>query len=566
MQHSQSTYDGPLPSSFLPRAPFFTPAPSPNKAWQPSTNVPTPSSPPPSSQHRQVAARDLFLRGKGKPVATASDKILAAVKDLGSQISDLHSEVSSLKKDNRHLCDQLHELQLSVRCLPSRDEVTDEIINNITPELQECLQSTLSRFESTTAHFPGKVVEAIAPHLSNLQAECKRLGQDARPGKPGNESHSQPLHDLLSHVIAKLGAIETVGDSVQTIHNISQIAGDVALCRESLNCLPKITEEMEATAHKSRETLLSIQQSVQGLHHCLDRTPHSSQAIGDANQATATLKIRELLTLILTRQNEMKFLLGRLSALPLALSSSQRQYPTSSFPDFPASSQDESQPVMTTPVSEGHIGRITLSSRESSTQQDSSQSSLADDRPLVGDSLADIFGPKAFIPGPVRATSDRQDTRQGGSRMSVDEAEPPLPVLSYPQAVFSPSPMIEMVSNKKSHKRGRLQKKKQPITAQLSTITRLPLDDSAPGKHAPILSPGDEPRRQTRHSSRIAQNASGTQQSLPHADAESSLASRDTSKDGTAENKECPSQYRKVGQGGGSKAKKRTWDFSSDEN
>ncbi|TYJ53902.1 hypothetical protein B9479_005451 [Cryptococcus floricola] len=562
MQHSQSTYDVPLPSPFFPRAPFFTPASSPNKAWQPSTNVPTPSSPPPSSQHRQVAAQDVFLRGKGKPVATASDKILAAVKDLGSQISDLHSEVSSLKKDNRHLRDQLHELQLSVRCLPSRDEVTDEIINNITPELQDCLQSTLSRFESTAAHFPGKVVEAIAPHLNNLQAECKRLGQDARPGY---ESHSQPLHGLLSHVIAKLGAIETFGDSVQTIHNISQIAGDVALCRESLNCLPTITEEMEAAAHKSREALLSIQQSVQGLHHCLDRTPHSSQAIGDANQATATQKIHELLTLILTGQNEMRFLLGRLSALPLASSSSQRQYPTSSFPGFPASSQDESQPVMTTPVSEGHIGRITLSSRESSTQQDSSQSSLADDRPLVGDSLADIFGPKAFIPGPVRATSDRQDTRQGGSRMSIDEAEPPLPALSHPQGVFNPSPMKEMVSNKKSHKKGRPQKKKQPITAQLSTITRLPLDDSAPSKHAPILSPGDEPRRQTRQSSRTARDASGTQQSLPHADAESSLASRDTSKHGTAENKECPSQYRKVGQGGGSKAKKRTWDFSSDE-
>ncbi|WVQ70809.1 hypothetical protein IAR50_000331 [Cryptococcus sp. DSM 104548] len=599
MQHIQGHYDAHRPSPFHAVPSFLTPT---SNARQPSTNFPTPSSPPPSSPYRSVSARDVFLQGKGRPVATASDKIMAAVKDLGSQISDLHADVSSLKCDNTQLRDQLHELQLNVRCLPSRDEVTDEIINNMTPALQECLQSGINQLEHAIAPISNNVVKSLVPHLDSLHAECNKLAQVTRQK---DDTHSQPLRDLLSHVIAKLGAIETIGDSVQTIHSLSQMSNDITLCRESLASLQDlITTTARSEDDKSHQALLSIRQSVQDLCHRSERSfPRSSQLDGNTDPA---MRIHELLTLILSGQNELRLLLGRLSTLPLTSSSSQasqRQNLTSSFPGFPTSSQHESRRLMATPVSGGHLDdRIAHNglggnldslragfSRRSSTQHGSSQSSLTGDRPLVGNSLADIFGPKSFIPGPVRPSFDTRDAREESwshpvpGHVSAEESDPPLSTLPPAQATL-PGPsthVMEAAPAKKSHKKGKTQKgqkKKQPTTTQpLATTQSLP-KTTAPAKSTATLLPSAQPCRQTRQSSRRVQSASGTGQSFPLADADPSLSSRGDSASRVQQQKGSPSvprapdqEYSPKGEmstkdeRGSDKGKKRTWDFSSDE-
>nr|ODN82375.1 hypothetical protein L203_05469 [Cryptococcus depauperatus CBS 7841] len=505
-----------------------------------------------------VSAQELFVQNRGKAITTASDKIMAAVKELGWQLSSLQGEVASLKNDNRQLRDQLHEIQQGQRALPTRDEVSEGVLNSVVPALQEKFHSHLNEVNGLVKPLSRNIVDIVLPQVKNLLAERDRAERTAREK---DELNHQPLEGLLTHLVSKLGAVESIGNTLPAIRSISQAVGDIALCKDSLARLQLITEQshMNNTSNESqklREISYALQQSLQDLHLKVDKSSNASQLSSQLSDQlelskftsyTVTTnmnlgKVFDALKVLMANQNDLKLLVQGLSSDSYSFSDSQRSL--HHIKTHVYSSQEGSQAYFATPLSKGmtlekmapptpgftsHIRAAHSSSIQvPSTQSSSTQSSFSGDRPLVGNSVTDIFGPKSYISGSGQTQVDsviQEEDSQVGSDMPETKASEvkdneTTDLLNEPLAV----------STAKSKKKARTQKKKiipptpceveHPLTQSISVEAQLHEETNnettAVSEQTQVSCQGNI-RRQTRNS---PQNSSQAQSS----DATSSLS------------------------------------------
>ncbi|WVQ86262.1 hypothetical protein IAT38_008430 [Cryptococcus sp. DSM 104549] len=472
---------------------------------------------------KPMSAQELMMRNKGKAVvSTASDRILAAIKDLGGQVSSLEGQISSLestitelKSDNNHLRDQLHELHLGQRSLATKEEVADEVANQISVTIPDAVQSYSDRTAAVIKQVPATVAEAV---MLKMEEVLKQKEVSSRSNKEADDSAIQPLSNLLTHLITKLDAIEQIGDACRTLHNLPQAIEDISTCRHSLDRLIRLTEHSllnpsppvattpsSDTQQRHVKALFALKNSLQELHFKLDRSSASQQssqrdaAAQAAHTATQAglYKIFEAIKHVFTLQTEAKGFLQSLvaeraegsqgvwggcgagSSYPVSaneelsqLSQTQMITPLSRRPAAQPSSQTTSHHGALpfyhvnrmAPPTPGLTNRLT-SARSTSTgttgttgsrghptsqpasqpttSQGTSQGTSVGGGPLVGDSVADIFGMKRYIPGPVRVGAGVLGWEEGaGEGRSASPFPRNVPSSQAPHPAPAPAPSL----------------------------------------------------------------------------------------------------------------------------
>ncbi|WVQ88114.1 hypothetical protein IAS59_001848 [Cryptococcus gattii] len=447
---------------------------------------------------------------------TASDRIMKAIEDLNDRLASVQQDVIMLKSDSRHTRDQLHDLQLGQRLLPVRDEIADEIMNILTPVIQDSHQSITHCLDNAMSSIAQNLTGTFFPRLDTMTCGLEKVTQTSKRDTGMNFEHSNSL--LQEQIKCMSDVLKKLDDSLEAQRHGSQVLND---CK-------KVFDQFERlTGSSMNPNDRYIQNSLHELHVKIDQlsAPSQSSEYAELNKHVTHLvassasitRVFDDLRLILSNQTHLKMLVQHL--LRTCKSSNLQNL---LYQHEPLSST--SQHLSLDYLSKAFLSE-TSSTQLLSTQSGTIQSKCLDDSLLRSDGLADGFGSESYIAGPANfpcSTSIQEITS------------------------LNPHSMYAVNQNKPSSNLG--------ISA---TVSPKNCSDSTADPSSIINA--QTHHRQTRQSCKSASHSS------PYAVQSSGIPDRKESVLQPLEAKERDIENAVPTEARVSKGKKRTWDFSSDE-
>ncbi|KIR37201.1 hypothetical protein I352_00513 [Cryptococcus deuterogattii MMRL2647] len=332
-----------------------------------------------------LLAQELFVHNKGRKIMTASDRIMKAIEDLNDRLASVQQDVIMLKSDSRHTRDQLHDLQLGQRLLPVRDEIADEITNILTPVIQDSLQSITHCLDNVMNSIAQNLTGTFFPRLDPMTCGLEKVTQTS---KRDTGMNLEEQIKYMSDVIKKLD------DSLEAQRHGSRVLDD---CKKFFDRF----EQLIGSSMNPNDRF--IQNSLQELHVKVNQLSAPSQPFEYAElnkhvthlvaSSASITRVFDELRLILSNQTHLKMLIQHL--LRTCNSSNLQNLP---YQHEPLSST--SQHLSLDYLSKAFLSE-TSSTQLLSTQSGTIQSNSQDDFPLRSDGLADVFGSESYIAGPV---------------------------------------------------------------------------------------------------------------------------------------------------------------------
>ncbi|OXG46156.1 hypothetical protein J010_05884 [Cryptococcus neoformans] len=511
-----------------------------------------------------LLAQELFVHNKGRKITTASDRIMEAIEGLSDRVASVQHDVVMLKSDSRHNREQLHDMQLGQKLLPVRDEIADEIMNILTSVIQDTFQS--STLDNANRSIARNLTETFFPRLEAMICGLEKMIQASKTDVCMNLERS---NNLLEHINCMSDVIKKLDDSLEAQRDGSRIFDDRKKSFERL-----IGTNMNANIHFIQNSLQELHAKVNQLSapsrppEYVELKKHATHLVASSASITS---IVDLLRVILSNQTHLKMLVQHLLSTSNSNNSQNLSYqrdPLSSISQH--LSLDHLNKALPNEALQDHTTSTQLLSTQSSTMQSNS----TDDLPLTGNDSTDIFRSKSYIPGSVSfpcSTSLEEVTSLNPHSMStMDQNKPsssPGGVAATASSKTCTASTVESTT-KICCKKGKFKKSKaitrSALTSTLECSTTCSIQKAIPCTSPAIgttrsLINAQTHRRQTRQSSKKASHLSSY-------DVQSSVIPDCR---GSVLQPFGPTE-RDIGipvptEGRVSKGKKRTWDFSSDE-
>ncbi|WVF67860.1 hypothetical protein IAT40_002621 [Kwoniella sp. CBS 6097] len=153
---------------------------------------------------------------------------LSTVKDNNRQ---LHADLTTFKNENRQLRDQIHDLQLGQRALATRDEVTEDMVNHITPLLNDQTQNHIDRINEMQTVLPDTMATKIDAKLQGI------LGRSQGLTTPLNQRSFEALTGLVDGLSAKVDVVERLVNSLQHLEELPEALTYVIGLKDSIKYL-----------------------------------------------------------------------------------------------------------------------------------------------------------------------------------------------------------------------------------------------------------------------------------------------------------------------------------------
>ncbi|WWC92473.1 uncharacterized protein L201_007431 [Kwoniella dendrophila CBS 6074] len=220
-------------------------------------------------------AQEIYEKGKEKK-PTGVDKILSTINDfaeksfkqnnalednirgfiakfdnLQNDITSFKDEITTLKHDNRQLRDKIHELQLGQRSLATRDEIAEEVANQLTTNsLLDNFQNIFDRINKIPENTSSLCIAKLIPHIKTS------------PGSTFNSGSTTATQDalttLLNHVVTKFNSVDTVIASLQSLQGLPQAITDVVVFKGALDALTVKVHEMSQAQSQSQPSIQHV--------------------------------------------------------------------------------------------------------------------------------------------------------------------------------------------------------------------------------------------------------------------------------------------------------------------
>ncbi|WVW80607.1 hypothetical protein I302_102593 [Kwoniella bestiolae CBS 10118] len=272
------------------------------------------------SQPRPRTAQEVFEEGQKKKL-TGVDKILARLDAMdkreserdkqasereqqasardtkwNQKIDKLDKEISTLRTDNRQLRDQIHELKLGQNSLATRDEMVEEITNQMLTTVGD-LQDRITNLPIELA---AKIVTPL-PHPNHPPTQ--QQFSDA--------ASVTALTNLLNHVTTKLNGIDSLITLLGSLQGLPEAITSVAVFKEALDGLTSKVEEFSQHSQPGSQPAL-----VTEISPPTPKSPCISASSGgpeDKNKKTHLLlsSIVELCQKHITGQEEIRSILTK---------------------------------------------------------------------------------------------------------------------------------------------------------------------------------------------------------------------------------------------------------------
>ncbi|WRT70867.1 uncharacterized protein IL334_007866 [Kwoniella shivajii] len=281
-------------------------------------------------------AQDIYEEGRQKKV-TGVDKILAKLTEMSGHITTLSHDISALKNDNiilkndninfrndnRQLRDKLHELSLGQKAIATRNEITEEIGNQLSTPMNDNLQVYLDKLET----LPETIALSLKSKLEDTQVFK-------------NSKDAEASSSLLNQVLSKFNEIDKFIYLLQPFKDLPQAIIDVVVFKDALQALTAKVEDssqQSALAHQhtftsshpvSHPASISIVPSISS--EAMERLEPAIQALHAAkttfeDQGSNNNEMITLLHTLNNGQNEVKSFLRNLSSSKSTSGSAIRQ-------------------------------------------------------------------------------------------------------------------------------------------------------------------------------------------------------------------------------------------------
>ncbi|WVR08727.1 hypothetical protein IAU60_005785 [Kwoniella sp. DSM 27419] len=231
---------------------------------------------------------------------TKSDRIFSKLTEISSSIASMQEDLSLIKHDVaggrddvRHLRDKMHELQQGQRVLATREEVIEEIIQQVAPLITDQLNAYTDKLDRIASGIPDRVVTSAYAQLNNFGRELSRSTASSLDTLKADlhcyiASHTvgkldaldklqeflvvyKDLPEALAQIHAFAGLVQTLGEKAEQAERANPPVSNDVSTSERDDLFDRIQQMMQAEISKadgafSRSFSQQLCQTVQGIH------------------------------------------------------------------------------------------------------------------------------------------------------------------------------------------------------------------------------------------------------------------------------------------------------------
>ncbi|OCF45575.1 hypothetical protein I317_00477 [Kwoniella heveanensis CBS 569] len=229
--------------------------PAPSSLLRVDSYRPTPSIAPGRS------AKEIHQEDREKSMSK-SDRILHKICEVSRQISSmqsdlgamkdqnrqLHTELTTVKNENRQLRDQIHELHLGQRALATKEEIIEDMVNHVTPVLNDQSQAYTDKVDELRNVFPDLVSEKVELRLQGVLSRSQGATNSS-----DNHTSAQALPNLINRLSGKIEIVERLVTSLVHLEQLPEALTYVVGLKDSLQRMEQTVKHPESTLPEHSE-------------------------------------------------------------------------------------------------------------------------------------------------------------------------------------------------------------------------------------------------------------------------------------------------------------------------